>query len=108
MKVKSSFGPTYKEFEIGEVVFLAQEQSLKLSSGAEIKNFPIAYQTYGTLNADKSNAILICHALTGDQYVASINPVTGKEGWWNFMIGKNKPIDTDKFFVICSNIIGGC
>ena len=67
MKVKSSFGPNYNEFEIGEIVFLAQEKALKLSSGIEIKNFPLAYQTYGSLNADQSNAILICHALTGDQ-----------------------------------------
>ncbi len=108
MKVKSSFGPTYKEFEIGEIVFLAQEKALKLANGTEIKNFPLAYQTYGKLNDDKSNAILICHALTGDQYVASPNPVTGKNGWWDFMIGSGKPIDTDKFFVISSNIIGGC
>lgn len=108
MKVKSSFGPTYKEFEIGEIVFLAQEKALKLANGTEIKNFPLAYQTYGKLNADKSNAILICHALTGDQYVASPNPVTGKNGWWDFMIGAGKAIDTDKFFVISSNIIGGC
>ncbi|NBV07125.1 MAG: homoserine O-acetyltransferase [Proteobacteria bacterium] len=108
MKVKSSFGPNYKEFEIGEIIFLAQEKALKLSNGTEIKNFPLAYQTYGKLNADKSNAILICHALTGDQYVASNNPVTGKEGWWNFMIGEKKPIDTEKFFVISSNVIGSC
>lgn len=108
MKVKSSFGPTYKEFEIGEIVFLAQEKALKLANGTEIKNFPLAYQTYGKLNDDKSNAILICHALTGDQYVASPNPVTGKNGWWDFMIGSGKPIDTNKFFVISSNIIGGC
>jgi len=108
MKVKSSFGPKFKECEVGEIVFLAQEKPLKLSCGVEIKNFPLAYQTYGKLNADRSNAILICHALTGDQYVASQNPVTGKEGWWNFMIGENKVIDTNKFFVICSNIIGGC
>lgn len=108
MKVKSSFGPNYKEFEIGEIVFLAQETPLKLSCGAEIKNFPLAFQTYGKLNADKSNAILICHALTGDQYVASQNPITKKDGWWNFMIGAQKPIDTEKFFVISSNIIGGC
>lgn len=108
MKVKSSFGPQCKEFEVGEVVFLAQEKALKLANGSEIKNFPLAYQTYGELNADKSNVILICHALTGDQYVASTHPVTGKEGWWDFMIGAGKTIDTNKFFVICSNIIGGC
>jgi homoserine O-acetyltransferase len=108
MKVKSSFGPQYKEFEIGDVIFLAKEKPLKLTSGAEIKNFPLAYQTYGTLNADKSNAILICHALTGDQYAASKHPITGKDGWWSFLIGPNKTIDTEKFFVISSNIIGGC
>jgi homoserine O-acetyltransferase len=108
MKIKSSFGPQYKEFEVGDIVFLAKDKPLKLTSGAEIKNFPLAYQTYGKLNEDKSNAILICHALTGDQYAASTHPITGKDGWWNFMIGKNKPIDTDKFFIISSNIIGGC
>jgi homoserine O-acetyltransferase len=108
MKVKSSFGPGYKEFEIGEIVFLAKEKPLKLASGSEIKNFPLAFQTYGKLNADCSNAILICHALTGDQYAASPNPVTGKNGWWDFMIGEEKPIDTNKFFVISSNIIGSC
>jgi homoserine O-acetyltransferase len=108
MKIKSSFGPSSKEFEIGDVVKLAQNSPLKLSCGVDIKNFPIAYQTYGKLNSDKSNAILICHALTGDQYVASDNPVMQKKGWWDFMIGENKPIDTNKFFVICSNIIGGC
>jgi homoserine O-acetyltransferase len=108
MKIKSNFGPNYKTFEIGEIVFLAKEKPLKLSCGTEIKNFPLAYQTYGELNEDKTNAILICHALTGDQYVASPHPITGKDGWWDFMIGAGKPIDTEKFFVICSNIIGGC
>ena len=108
MKVKSSFGPQYKTFEVGEIILLAQDKPLKLTSGAEIKNFPLAYQTYGKLNSDHSNAILICHALTGDQYVASTNPVTQKDGWWNFLIGPGKAIDTNKFFVICSNIIGGC
>lgn len=108
MKIKSSFGPQYKEFEVGDIIFLAKDKPLKLTSGNEIKNFPIAYQTYGTLNEDKSNAILICHALTGDQYVASTHPITGKDGWWNFMIGEDKPIDTKNFFVISSNIIGGC
>ncbi len=108
MKIKLSFTESLQEFDVGEIIFLAQDKPLTLSSGAEIKNFPLAYQTYGTLNADKSNAILICHALTGDQYVASRNPVTGKDGWWNFMVGAGKPIDTNKFFVICSNILGGC
>jgi homoserine O-acetyltransferase len=64
--------------------------------------------TYGTLNAARSNAILICHALTGDQFVASRHPITGKPGWWDIMVGPGKPIDTDRFFVICTNVIGGC
>lgn len=108
MKVKSSFGPDYKEYEIGEIAILAKENPLKLSCKTLIQEFPISYQTYGELNHDRSNAILICHALTGDQYIATTHPITQKEGWWNFMIGKNKPIDTDKFFVICSNVLGGC
>ena len=108
MLIKSSFGSEFKQYEIGNIVKLGTHNPLVLTSGIEINNFNIAYQTYGALNADKSNAILICHALTGDQYVASKNPVTGKDGWWNFLIGPNKPIDTNKYFVICSNVIGGC
>ena len=57
---------------------------------------------------ERSNAILVCHALTGDQHVASDNPVTGKPGWWSLMVGPGKPIDTDRYFVICSNVVGGC
>ena len=70
--------------------------------------FQIAYQTYGTLNADRSNAILVCHALTGDQHVANVHPVTGKSGWWETMVGPGKPIDTDRYFVICPNVVGAC
>ena len=108
MQIKSIFGPEYKEFEVGKIIKLATKQPLKLSCGSKISNFNLAYQTYGKLNSDKSNAILICHSLTGDQYVASTNPVTKKNGWWNFMVGENKSIDTKKYFVICSNVIGGC
>jgi homoserine O-acetyltransferase len=81
---------------------------LKLDSGRELGSYRIAYKTYGTLNADKSNAILVAHALTGDQYVASHHPVTGKPGWWETLIGPGKPIDTDRFFIICPNVLGGC
>ena len=82
--------------------------NLKLDSGDIIDSFKLAFKTYGKLNADKTNAILVCHALTGDQYVAGNNPITGREGWWSRMVGPNKPIDTNKFFVICSNVLGGC
>ena len=87
---------------------LAVDVPLKLESGREIGPIDIAYKTYGTLNAGKSNAILVCHALTGDQFCAGRNPVTGKPGWWPTMIGPGKPIDTDRYFVVCSNILGGC
>jgi homoserine O-acetyltransferase len=83
-------------------------EPLLLDSGGRIEFLQIAYQTYGTLDADRRNAILICHALTGDQHVANVNPVTGKPGWWETMVGPGKPIDTDRYFVICSNVVGGC
>ncbi len=82
--------------------------NLKLESGDIIDSFKLAFKTYGKLNADKTNTILVCHALTGDQYVTGNNPITGREGWWSRMVGPNKPIDTNKFFVICSNVLGGC
>ena len=89
-----------------KVVFA--DRPLELDSGQHLSPFQVAYTTYGTLNAERSNAILVCHALTGDQYVAMANPVTRKPGWWDIMIGPGKPIDTDRFFVICPNILGGC
>ena len=81
---------------------------LPLDGGQSLDRVEVAYETYGTLNADKSNAILICHALTGDQYVASPHPITGKAGWWLRTVGPGKPIDTDRFFVICANVLGSC
>ncbi|MEI9990653.1 MAG: homoserine O-acetyltransferase [Rhizomicrobium sp.] len=81
---------------------------LTLDCGQTVAPLTVAYMTYGTLNADKSNAVLVCHALTGDQFAASAHPVTGKQGWWDTMVGPGKPIDTDRFFVICSNVLGGC
>ena len=81
---------------------------LALDSGRTLAPWRLAYMTYGALNAARTNAVLICHALTGDQFVASAHPVTGKPGWWETMVGPGKPIDTDRFFVICANVIGGC
>lgn len=81
---------------------------LPLDSGSALTPVELGYETYGTLNADASNAILICHALTGDQYVASTHPATGKDGWWTRMVGPGKPIDTDRHFIICANVIGSC
>jgi len=90
------------------LVRFGPEKPLKLDAGVELSPFQIAYMTYGALNPDKSNAILICHALTGDQYVIGEHPATGKPGWWETMVGAGKPIDTDRYFVICANVLGGC
>ena len=92
----------------GERVELGREQPLKLDCGVELGPFTMAYQTYGTLNSERSNAILACHALTGDQYLAGAHPITGKPGWWDMMVGPGKPLDTERYFVICANVPGGC
>ena len=81
---------------------------LPLDSGQALGGVKVAYETYGELAEDKANAILVFHALTGDQHVASPHPITGKPGWWDRMIGPGKPIDTDRYHVICANVIGGC
>lgn len=81
---------------------------LPLDSGQVLDGAEIAYETYGMLAPDASNAVLVCHALTGDQYLASPHPITGKPGWWERMVGPGKPIDTDRHFVICANVIGSC
>ncbi len=98
-----------KDAEIpGLKVLLAQDAPVRLDCGIDLKDITVAYQTYGQLNAEKSNAVLICHALTGDQFVAETHPITGKPGWWSELVGAGKTIDTDRFFVICSNILSGC
>jgi homoserine O-acetyltransferase/O-succinyltransferase len=92
----------------GHRVELATSRPLRLDSRAELGPITVAYQTYGRLNDARSNAILVCHALTGDQFAAETHPVTGKEGWWDLMIGPGKPLDTDRYFVVCPNVLGGC
>ena len=81
---------------------------LPLDSGQRLENVRLAFETYGEPAADKRNAILIFHALSGDQHVASVHPITGKPGWWDRMVGPGKPIDTSRYYVICANVIGGC
>ncbi len=92
----------------GERVELGRAEPLRLDCGVELGPFTMAYQTYGTLNSERSNAILACHALTGDQYLAGAHPITGKPGWWDMMVGPGKPLDTERYFVICANVPGGC
>src|SRR5688572_10017792 len=89
-----------------EVLELADP--LPLDCGQQLPGVRIAYEAYGTLAPERDNVILVMHATTGDQHVASPHPITGKPGWWNRMIGAGKPIDTDRYHVICANVIGGC
>jgi len=91
-----------------DVQSLTLAAPLPLDSGQALRGVRIAYETYGELAADKGNAILVFHALTGDQYLASPHPITGKPGWWERMVGPGKPIDTARYFVICANVVGGC
>ena len=90
------------------VVHFGADHPLQMDAGVRFSPLTIAYQTYGELNAEKSNAILVCHALTGDQHVANTHPLTGKAGWWHTMVGPGRPIDTNRYFIIASNVVGGC
>lgn len=100
--------------EQGEVGFVEYQDFISrkpfhFESGGSIPELSLRYETYGRLNVAKDNAILICHALTGDHHCAGVHNVDErKQGWWNFMVGPGKPIDTTKYFVICSNVLGGC
>ena len=101
-------GPIASDRLPGHRVEIGVEQPFRLDCGAELGPAVMAYQTYGRLNAERSNAILVCHALTGDQFMAETHPVTGKDGWWNRMVGPGLPLDTDRYFLICVNVLGGC
>ena len=105
--MEQDIGSDNSKNEIPRVI-LGDVTPMRLDCGFELKNFEVAYKTYGKLNKEKSNAILVCHALSGDQFVSGINPFSGKPGWWNLVIGPNKLINTERFFIICPNIIGGC
>ncbi len=100
--------PSALALRAGRHVVLGAERRLRLDCGVELGPFTIAYQTYGTLNAERSNAVLVCHALTADQFAADPNPVTGKPGWWEALIAPGKPLDPERYFIICSNVVGGC
>jgi homoserine O-acetyltransferase len=98
--------PAVPGVDVGHAITF--DAPLALDAGRSLAPWTMAYATYGTLNAARSNVVLVCHALTGDQFVAGDSPVTGKPGWWPLMVGPGKPIDTGRFFVICTNVIGGC
>jgi len=92
----------------GGLMRFGPDQPLRLDSGARLDGLEIAYRTYGKLNADRSNAVLVCHALTGDQHLASENPITGRPGWWDRVVGPGLPLDPARYFIIGSNVVGGC
>lgn len=100
--------------EEGEVGFVEYQdfisnERFQFVSGGSIPELRLRYETYGHLNAAKDNAIVICHALSGDHHCAGVYHLDErKQGWWNFMVGPGKPIDTTKYYVICSNVLGGC
>ncbi len=99
------------EGEVGFVEYqdFHSKEPFSFASGGQIPELSLRYETYGRLNAEKSNAILICHALSGDHHCAGVHSMDErKQGWWNFMVGPGKPIDTSRYFVICSNALGGC
>src|SRR5262245_59112835 len=82
--------------------------AISLDNGATLSPVEIAYEAYGKLNEAKTNAILVLHAFSGDAHAAGISPETGKPGWWDNMVGPGKGFDTDKYCVICTNVLGGC
>ena len=98
----------YMNFKIENIKQLIVKKPLKLDCGQTINDFPLAYETYGELNENKDNAILVFHALTGDQFASGNNPITKREGWWDIAVGPSKAINTNDYFVICANVLGGC
>lgn len=91
-----------------QIFTISSGQPLTLDSGGVLAPIDIAYRTYGCLDSNKTNAVLVCHALTGDQHISGRNPITGRLGWWQTMVGPDKVIDTNRYFVISSNVLGGC
>jgi homoserine O-acetyltransferase/O-succinyltransferase len=106
----SANGPTVGVVETRSFTFAEREQDyLDLESGARLGPITVAYETYGTLDEQRGNAILICHALSGTAHVAGYHQELGKNpGWWEEAVGPGKAFDTNKYFVICSNVLGGC
>jgi homoserine O-acetyltransferase len=103
---RSVHGPVHGP--LNQLFTITEDRPLALDSGRTLAPVTIAYQTHGELNQDKSNAILVCHALTGDQYVAGPNPLTGRAGWWETVAGPSLTFDTGRYFIICANVLGGC
>ncbi|HVH00182.1 MAG TPA: homoserine O-acetyltransferase [Miltoncostaeaceae bacterium] len=97
-----------EQVETRSAVLFDGERPLALDSGATLAPVEVAYETYGTLDAAAANAVVVCHALTGDAHAAGHHGDPSRRGWWDNMIGPGRPLDTDRFFVICANLLGGC
>ncbi|MBC7256796.1 MAG: alpha/beta fold hydrolase, partial [Chloroflexi bacterium] len=92
-----------------ETQYWTSDEPLTLECGAVLPRVTQAYETYGELTPERDNAILIFHALSGDAHVAGYHsPEDRKPGWWDIMVGPNKPFDTNRYFIICANVLGGC
>jgi homoserine O-acetyltransferase len=94
--------------ETQQIVVFDGNDPLRLESGAEFGPIEVAFETYGELNADRSNAIFVCHALSGDAHAAGFHEGDDRPGWWDNMIGPGRPLDTDRYFIVCANVLGGC
>lgn len=99
-----------EDLQTAETIYqkLIINEPFEFVSGKKISSVSIAYETYGKLNSDGTNAILICHALSGDSHASNYNYPDGREGWWDGLIGPGKPFDPEKYFIVCSNFLGGC
>ena len=101
-------GSSVGAVETQRVVLWGEDDPLVLETGAALAPVEVAYETYGELNDERSNAIVVCHALTGDAHAAGHHGDPDQPGWWDTMIGPGKPVDTDRYFVVSSNLLGGC
>jgi homoserine O-acetyltransferase/O-succinyltransferase len=101
-------GASLGRVETQRVVLFTAERPLTLDSGATLGPVEVAFETYGTLDQDRANAVFVCHALTGDAHAAGHHGDPSRRGWWDTIIGPGRPLDTDRFFVVCANLLGGC
>ena len=90
------------------VVLFTEDRPLEMESGARLGPVEVAYETYGAPNAERTNTVFICHALTGDAHAAGLHEGARRPGWWDTIIGPGKPVDTDRYHVVCANLLGGC
>ena len=106
--MRRAVGPSLGRVETERAVLFTADRPLTLASGAVLAPVEVAFETYGTLDAERANAIVVCHALTGDAHAAGDHGDPDRRGWWDNIIGPGRPLDTDRFFVICANLLGGC